>query len=306
MIRYGVAGVPPAFLRSTYRRNRVDLLRWLADIGLRACELQMTYGPRTRPEVCLQYRDLARDTGISISIHASYFIVFTSADQIKIDQSSDTLKRTFELADILEAKTIVLHPGSTYGLDGAAVLPRCMDNVGAFMDNLGKTDIGLFLETAGKIGQLGSVNEVLELASALEGVHPCIDFGHVHARTLGSLESREGVNTLVDQLEDYLNRNDRKRIHFHYTPIHYGARGEIQHRAIHDKYPTVNDLDLFGERLIGETSRDGYFHPRADAVGVALTRLSRDFTVISETYNSQEEGALALKDAATLAISKSG
>jgi deoxyribonuclease IV len=63
----------------------------------------MTFGPRLRKETCIEYRDLSRDHGITLSIHASYFIVFTSDDAAKVARSADTLKRTFELPDLLGA-----------------------------------------------------------------------------------------------------------------------------------------------------------------------------------------------------------
>jgi deoxyribonuclease-4 len=44
-------------------------------------------------------------------------------------------------------------------------------------------------------------------------------------------------------------------------------------------------------------SGDGYFHPRVEPIAKGLRRFAGDCTVISETHDSQEEGALALKEA---------
>jgi deoxyribonuclease-4 len=95
MIRFGVAGYPPAFHRSQYRKDRLDILRWVTGLGLDAFELQMTYGPRMRPENCARMKTLAEETHVTLSVHASYFIVFTSDNANKISQSNDTLKRTY-------------------------------------------------------------------------------------------------------------------------------------------------------------------------------------------------------------------
>jgi deoxyribonuclease IV len=59
----------------------------------------------------------------------------------------------------------------------------------------------LFVETAGKLAQLGSLEEILENCSQVEGVHPCVDFGHVHARTLGSLATPGAIRSLVLKIE---------------------------------------------------------------------------------------------------------
>lgn len=294
MIRFGVAGYPPAFNRSQYRKDRVDVLRWLADLRLDALELQMTYGPKMKEENRLRFRGLSEETGVTLSVHASYFIVFTSDDPTKIAQSNDTLKRTYEAADQLGAKTIVLHPGPLYGAAGRDPLDRFVENAGNCLKDIGRTDIGLFVETAGKVGQLGSVGEILEICELVDGAFPCIDFGHVHARTLGTLEDPLEIDAVVTRLDTFLRSRERPRIHFHYTPIHFGARGEIQHRAINDRYPPIVQQTLFGGHGPGEQSRDGLFHPRVEPVAAAIAKLDLDFTVISETHDSQEEGALAL------------
>lgn len=291
MAHFGVAGHPPAFEASGFARNRVDVVRWLAELGLNALELQMTYGPRMRPDNVIAYGSLASELGITLSVHAAYYIVLTSSDDNKVRRSIDTLKRTFELASQLGAKTIVLHPGSLYNQLPQVALDRFVENAGRFFAEIGKTDIGLFVETAGKLAQLGSVDEIFTISSALTNVHPCIDFGHVHARTLGSLEQQSEIDSLFDRIRSYLDENKEKKIHFHYTPIHFGRRGEIQHRAISDRYPTRSDMT-------DETrysSSDGFFHPRAQPIARGLRKIKTNYTVISETFNSQEEGAIALK-----------
>lgn len=295
MIHFGVAGYPPAFNQSKYRKDRMAIAQWLSELGLDAFEMQMTYGPRTSAENCVEHRKLADQAGIKISVHASYFIVFTSDDAAKIAQSNDTLKRTYEAADLLGATTVVLHPGPLYGATGREPIERFIENAGKCLDEIGKTEVGLFVETAGKIGQLGSVEEILEICTHLAGTFPCVDFGHVHARTLGSLEEPQAIEALVDQLVSFIESKDSQRIHFHYTPIHFGPRGEIQHRAIDDRYVPLTQQNMFGLHAPGEGSGDGFYHPRVDPVARALQRIPIDCTVISETHNSQEIGALALK-----------
>ncbi len=298
MVRFGVAGYPPAFNRTPHRKDRLKILTWLSELGLNALELQMTYGPKTKIDVCREYRKVAEDLGIAISVHASYFIVFTSNDSAKLERSRDTLKRTYELCEALGADVVVLHPGPLYGENPPVVLRRFSDNLSHCMNEIGVTNIGLFVETAGKIGQLGSVEEILDICSAIRGVYPCIDFGHVHARTLGTLESPVAISDLFSTLEAYRNQQPASRIHFHYTPIHYGQRGEISHKAIGDRYPLMAQMSLLSLTDNDPLrSRDGLFHPRVEPIASGLRGFASKCTVISETHDSQEEGALALKRA---------
>lgn len=280
---FGVGGFPPAFLKGAAGKDRSAIFAWLASLGLNALELQMTRGANMPIHTCRLYRQLAADHGIRLSIHGSYYIVLNSPDSAKYRRSTESLLRTFELADELGVREIVIHPGSLYGQDEEEAAKRFVDGVGAFMVQLGCSETGLFIETAGKVGQLGSVEAILDMASQVDGVEPCIDFGHVHARTLGGLRETGAIAALGSRLVEFATRWPTKRFHFHYTPIHYGLRGEIQHRALSDRGP------------LGNSGRSEPFHPRPEPVAEMLRRIPSRFTAISETLDSQEEGGLALQ-----------
>ena len=227
-----------------------------------------------------RYRALAIADDIKISIHGSYYIVLASPDPAKVLRSVDTLMRTYVQADILGAREIVLHPGSLYGAPEAEASRRFAENLQRFMAQLGKTDISLMIETAGKVGQMGSVDMILDVAATIKGVGPCIDFGHVHARSLGGLETADAIAQVFARIDEFQRSNPDTPTHFHYTPIHFGPRGEIQHRAL-------SDID-------GVSNKP--FHPRPEPVAAGLAGLPGRFTIISETHNSQEMGAIRLKN----------
>lgn len=292
-MKFGVAGYPPAFWESPYRRDRARIFQWLSELGLNAFEIQMTYGPRTKEETCIEYRSLAEEFGIRISVHAAYYIVLTSDEPDKIARSTDTLRRTFDLAELLGAETIVLHPGSLYGQASKDIQNRFIENAGKFFEKHGDATADLFIETAGKIGQLGSVDEILSISKELPRVHPCIDFGHVHARTLGTLNEAESVSQLSRRIRAFLDGNPGKRVHFHFTPIHYGQRGEIQHRAVEDVHPELTEAE--DVNAIGVSPAGTPFFPRPEHVAEAIHAHGFNTTLISETRDSQERGARAVQ-----------
>lgn len=291
MIKFGVAGYPPAYSETIFKKDRLKIFQWLNELGLDAFEAQMTYGPRTLPETCRQIKFFAEEFGIKVSIHASYFIVFTSPEQKKIEQSIDTLKRTYDLADIMGVNTIVLHPGPLYGKPPEESMIRIKENLNSYFNSVGDSDVGLFLETAGKRGQLGSVEEIFEMCSEINGCFPCVDFGHVHARTGGTLSEVEAIDHLFGIMSGLGAFDKFKRMHFHYTPIHYGPKGEIKHKAIEDTYDDNQQLSLGFENVA-----DNLYHPRYNRIIENLISKNIDCTVISETHNSQERGALAMKN----------
>ena len=164
------------------------------------------------------------------------------------------------------------------------------ENLFLFFQELGPSDIGLFLETAGKKGQLGSVEEVLKLSKLIRGCYPCVDFGHVHARLCGGLANKDDVDALFQTLQNEGAFNHDRRIHFHYTPIDFGPQGEITHKAIEDTYPIDPQQSLFDSPFLQQL-----YNPRYEYIIENMRQIDIPFTVISETHNSQDQGALAMK-----------
>jgi deoxyribonuclease-4 len=291
MVKFGVAGYPIAFDKSEYRKDRLNIFKWLSSIGLDAFEMQMTYGPRTKEDTCREMRLMAADYNIRITVHAAYYIVFTSSESQKIEQSKETLKRTYELADLLGSDIIVLHPGPLYGERSDIVADRFINNLNDFFNGFGQDKIGLFLETAGKKGQLGSVEEIIQFSKEIKGCFPCFDFGHIHARTVGSLNNEKNIKQLFEAMQSLGAFNNK--YHIHYTPIHYGFQGEKVHKAINDMYPITKQMSLFDDNININVE---HYHPRYEPIIQSLIDINADCTVISETHNSQEEGALAMKN----------
>ena len=70
----------------------------------------------------------------------------------------------------------------------------------AACDGAGFGHIALCPETMGKINQLGDLDEVLELCTLDERLIPCIDFGHLYARSLGADDGREAFARMLDRV----------------------------------------------------------------------------------------------------------
>ncbi|WP_198003739.1 hypothetical protein [Methanococcoides burtonii] len=61
-------------------------------------------------------------------------------------------------------------------------------------------------ETTGKATQFGSLEETLMMATAIEGVMPCIDFSHLHARSCGEYNTIEEFRSFLESVESALGR----------------------------------------------------------------------------------------------------
>ena len=97
------------------------------------------------------------------------------------------------------------------------------------LDEAGYGDMTLCPETMGKIGQLGTLDEVLALCGVDKRITPCIDFGHLNARTLGGIQSRADYAAILDRMDEVLGDERARRFHVHFSRIEFSAGGEKRH-----------------------------------------------------------------------------
>jgi deoxyribonuclease-4 len=97
----------------------------------------------------------------------------------------------------------------------------------ADLDDL-KGKVWLRPEVMGRSGQFGTLEDVLNLCAELEGLAPCIDFAHWHART-GQYNSYEDFAGVLRHVEKKLGRSALGNMHMHISGIEYAGSGEIRH-----------------------------------------------------------------------------
>lgn len=99
---------------------------------------------------------------------------------------------------------IIVHTGSCGKISRENALELAIDTMRksvAALDNAGLSNIHICPETMGKVNQLGTLHEVLELCKVDERLIPCIDFGHLNARDLGSLKTKADFEEFSLQLK---------------------------------------------------------------------------------------------------------
>ena len=133
-------------------------------------------------------------------------------------------------------RALVLDIDNTLTADRSQELP---DEVAGWLDTMrravealdeaGFADMTLCPETMGKVGQLGTLDEVLALCGVDRRITPCIDFGHLNARTLGGIQSRADYAAILDRMGEALGDERARRFHVHFSRIEFSAGGEKRH-----------------------------------------------------------------------------
>lgn len=286
---FGVAGFPPNFFKSPYKK-RESIFEWLHELGLDWIELQNTYGVKMKSEQAAQYRQLAAEYGIGISIHGPYYISLASGDTEVVARSKKRILQCFRLAEELGTTRIIFHPGFYPGSSEDARksgLCRLIDELNA-LENSVPEGVYLYPETAGKNTQLGSLDEIIQICDQVSFARPCIDLAHVHAFEHGSLFSDTSIIRIFEKLEQHFSPPIMEELHFHVYPVDYNSKGERTHKAFSDRIET-NEITLFSAN-----APDRYY-PDAKSFIKALKETGYRPVVICEAKNTQDEGALLMK-----------
>lgn len=281
-IKFGVAGFPPNFNISPYKNKREKIFEWLHDLGLDWIELQNTYGVKMPADQALKYRALSEEFGIGISIHAPYYISFASRDPDVAVRSKARMVQCFQLAQLLGSNRIIFHPGYPPGKTEAERrlgVARVIDALLALKPQVPE-GICVYPETAGKINQIGSLEEILEICDAVDYARPCLDMAHIHAFRRGGLTTANAIKQMFQQVTDVLGLDALGKLHIHMYPVEFDHNGEKRHKAFAD----LSDVE----------ARTPYYPTATDFVTVA-SRLPLETVVICEARDTQDVGAMLMK-----------
>ena len=222
----------------------VGAIEFSKSLGLDAFELGWVQSVRVTEATCALIRQAGMDQGVSLSVHASYFFNLNALDE-EWPKSRKRLMDAAHYGNLAGATDIIFHPGSYFGNPPADVLKIAIPRLKAFMDELRKAKNPVILrpETMGKSAMLGSFEDTLEMSKAIEGVEPCIDFAHLHARPGdGTLNTYDEWAGLLKSYEKTLGKKALKRLHIHLSGIEYGLKGEKKHLALGESDLKLNFL----------------------------------------------------------------
>ena len=217
---------------------------------------------------------------IVLSVHAPYYISMSSLEEDKRLNSVNYLLQSCALVKALGGRRVIFHAGSCGKQSREAALEKALDTMRRAVqavDEAGYGDCILCPETMGKVNQLGTLDEVLALCSVDERIIPCVDFGHLYARSQGTELNDETAPAdyaaILDAIAAALPGERAKKFHAHFSRIAYTKGGEKCHLTFADTE--------FGP-------------PPAPLMQLLKTRGLAP-TIICESAGTQAEDAAALK-----------
>lgn len=271
--KFGPAGNAESF---PYKSS-ADAPRWLSTLGLDAYEYQCGKGVNVGEETARKLGAAAAANSVALSLHAPYFINLANPDPESLKKTTGYIIAACRAADWMGATRVVIHSGALMKRtrrEAQDIALNSLKEIVSAVDGEGFGHITLCPETMGKINQLGDLDEVLELCTLDERLTPCIDFGHLYARTLGELEGHEACVRMLDRVVEVLGEERASHFHSHFSKIQFTPNGG-------EKMHLTFDQDEFGPDpapLMAEIARRGW-NP----------------TFICESAGTQAEDAVTMK-----------
>ena len=209
---------------------------WIKEIGLDAYEYEAGNGLTATDNMLMDVGRAAAENGIKLSYHAPYYISLSGIVEEKRLNSIRYIKESLEAANLLEAKTIVVHTGSAAKISRDEAMRLAADTLIKTLNTVDTYGIKLGLETMGKINQLGTLEEVLELCRIDSSLVPVIDFGHLNARSLGEMfKTADDYLRVFDKIDRCIYPEVAKNVHCHFSKIEWTKSGEKKHLTFNDE-----------------------------------------------------------------------
>ena len=261
-IRVGPARVPD-------RDDPVRAIELVLAAGFDALELDLAGGFWMNKEYAREIGVAARSNDVALSVHAPIAAFLGHLDRgAKHKRATGMLDHTSGLAMLAGAELVVIHPGFLLERARDDAIASVIEQLAELRERLVAKDrtVAFGVEVMGRVRDLGSETDIIEIASALPWARPVIDFAHLHAVSDGAFLEQNDFAAVLSRAEHVLGAG--VPFHIHFSDIAYANRNETKHLP-------------YGEGTL-----------RADPLAEALSSFERDATVISESPDAESHAQI--------------
>src|SRR5213595_1363070 len=232
--------------------------------GMTACEIDFEGRFWMDYDFAARFGQLARKHDIVLSVHAPIAGFMGHAERgKKLNMAVGMLDHSAGIAKAAGAEVVVFHPGFLLGRTREEAIDSVCVQLGELRQRLEGKDraVPFGIEVMGRVRELGSAEDVVEISRRCGWVRPVLDFAHMHATS-------DGAFTDSALFGDALTRADAllppgAPFHIHFSDIAFANRNETKHLP-------------YGEGTL-----------RAEPLAEALARFERPATLISESPDEQ-------------------
>ena len=268
-VRFGPARVPS-------RESPAAAIALLQERGFNACEIDFEGKFWMDYDWAGEFGRLAKQERIALSVHAPIAGFMGHAERgKKLNMAIGMLDHSAGVAKAAAAELVVFHPGFLLGRSRKQAIDSIVEQLGELRERLeakGRA-VPFGIEVMGRVREIGSLDDVIEISRRLGWVRPVLDFAHMHATSDGAFTDVEPFAAALSAADDVLEPG--APFHIHFSDIAFANRNETKHLP-------------YGEGSL-----------RAEPLKEALRQFRRTATVISESPDL--ESSLAIQAVLTSA-----
>ena len=275
MIKFGPSGNSLAFSAAGNSKSEESAV-WVKNLGLNCFEYSFGRGVNMSDERAISIGKAFLDAGVEISVHAPYYINFANPEEENAIKSYNYVLQSAEKVKLLGGKRVVFHPASQGKMkreDAVDLTEKRLITLRDIVYDKGLDDLIYCPETMGKLGQIGTIEEVVRFCKIDKIYTPAVDFGHINAREFGSLKTENDYLDRLNYMIDELGYERVKHFHIHFSKIEYSAKGEVRHL----------------------TFEDAHYGPDFAPLATALKKLKLEPYVICESAGTQDIDAVNMQ-----------
>lgn len=272
-LHFCTAGMP---LKTTPRKYNIAM-EDLAEMGLDGMELEFVRGVTMNSATQEMVKKMSTELGLVITAHGPYYINLNAQEKPKYYASIKRILDTARVCSICGGYSITFHAAYYMGQDKEEVYQKVkvalQDIVATLKEQ--NTEIWIRPELTGKASQWGDLDELIRISKDVEMVLPCIDFAHLHARSIGKWNTYEEFCRVFEKIGKELGDYALKNFHAHVAGIEYTLKGERRHLDLEES-------DLEYKSLIKAMHK-------FDVKGVIICEspnIEEDAMLLKKTYNS--------------------
>jgi deoxyribonuclease-4 len=269
---FGTGGIP----RSTKGKSSISGIERIKELTLDCMELEFVQGVRMGEKGAANVFEAAKKKDIALSVHAPYYINLNSYDNEKLKASIERIYQAARIGALCGAESIVFHAAFYQKSCKETTYQQISKTLKELTCQLREENIPAILrpETMGKSTQFGTLEEVLALSAEIEGIMPCLDFCHMHARE-GKENSYPEFTEILSKVEESLGKEGLSNMHMHVAGVEYNGNGERKHLNLRES--DFNYIELI--KVLKEFKIRG-------RVIIESPILEQDALMLREIYNA--------------------
>ncbi len=275
MIKFGPSGNSLAFAEAGKTKSEESAV-WVKNLGLSCFEYSFGRGVNLSDERAISIGKAFSDADVEISVHAPYYINFANPENENAEKSYGYVLSSAKKVKLMGGKRVVFHPASQGKMKREQAVDLTEDRLKILRDRIYEdnlSDLIICPETMGKIGQIGTIEEITRFCKIDKIYVPAVDFGHVNARECGSLKTEKDYTERLEYMISELGMEKMKHFHIHFSKIEYSAKGEVRHL----------------------TFEDDHYGPNFEPLSIALKKLGLEPYVVCESAGTQDIDALKMQ-----------